>query len=417
MKKRLLPLMLSAVMIVPVACGLAACGEKSGSDKGSAYNITVWVGENTKSLTERRIKSFNETNAYGVTFKAEVHEVSESKAAGDAIGNADAADLFCFAQDQLARLVRYNALAAVGSNAANTIKDRNDADSVAAATLGDTVWAFPLTSDNAYFLYYDTRVISEAHAANLEDIIADCEAAGKNFAFNLTETGGGWYAASFFYATGCESEWPTDSNGKFTADYRDTIDYEHGSVAARAMKKLMNSNCYLASDKASTFDAPIPSAAVVSGIWDYNTAKEKLGDHLGVAPLPSFTVDGESYRLKTYIGHKFVGVKPQADAYRNSYLQQLALYLTSEECQLERFEEVGWGPSNKVAQEKEEVLASEALNVIARSATMPQGQYPTDWWTYMVDLVINIRNASEDVLSIPFNTYQQTLPGLLNSIS
>ena len=417
MKKRFLPLIMSAVMVIPVACGLAACGDDDGDD--STYKITVWVGEGTKTLTQNQIKNFNDTNTFGVTFNADVFEVSESVAAGDAIGNADAADLFCFAQDQLARLVRYSALSSIGPNAALTIEERNDADSVAAATLDDTVWAFPLTSDNAYFMYYDKRVVSEEHVGSLEAIIADCEKAGKNFAMNLTETGGGWYAASFFYATGCVSEWPTDKDGKFTSDYTDTIDYEHGSTAAKGMKKLLNSKSYLASDKASTFSASIPSAVVVSGIWDYNTAKRELEDNLGIAPLPSFYVDDPdtTYQLKTYLGHKFMGVKPQSDKYKASYLQQLALYLTSEECQLERFEKVGWGPSNKAAQTNEDVLASPALNVLAQSSTMQQGQYPTNWWNSMVDLIRNIKSTSVDSLSVPFNTYRKTLPGLLTSMN
>lgn len=415
MKKRITALLVSTLFLVPAAIGLAACN--GGEDAEGTYNITVWVGEGTEDLTKQQIATFNETNTLGITFNAEVFGVSESVAAGDAIGNEDCADIFCFAQDQLARLVRYNALTAPGSNAVSEIKLRDDADSVAAATLGDTVWAFPLTSDNGYFMYYDTSVVPEADAGSLEKIIEDCKKSKKNFAMNLTETGGAWYGASFFYAVGCESEWPTDSSGKFTQDYHDTIDLEHGEIAAKGMKKLFDSGIYLSSDKASSFSAGIPSAVVVSGIWDYNTAKAALGSNFGVAPLPSFTVDGNSYQLKSYLGHKFMGVKPQTDAKRAAYLKQLALYLTGEECQLQRFNTVEWGPSNINAQKQEAVIASPALSVLARSNTIPQGQYPTNWWTSMTDLCLNIKNSGLDSLSVPFNTYQQSLPGLVTSIN
>ena len=416
MKKRFLVSMMSFAMLLPVVGGMTACGGKP-KDTDTHFYITVWVGENTKALTERQIASFNENNEFGVTFTAEVFEVSESVAAGDAIGNADCADIFCFAQDQLARLVRYNAITTPGSNDVNEIKARDDADSVAAATLGDTVWAFPLTSDNGYFMYYDKSVIPDEDVGSLEAILEDCKESGKYFAMNLTGTGGAWYAASFFYAVGCESEWPTDSAGKFTQDYSDTIDFEHGEPAAKGMKKLLNSDWYLESDKASSFAAATPSAAVVSGIWDYNTAKRELKDNFGVAPLPSFYADDPetTYQLKSYLGHKFMGVKPQTNPTRAAYLKKLARYLTSEECQLQRFQEVGWGPSNKNAQQNSDVLASPALNALLSGPTVPQGQYPTDWWTYMTDLIRNIKNSSASSLSVPFSTYRSTLPGLSTS--
>ena len=53
-----------------------------------------------------------------------------------------------------------------------------------------------------------------------------------------------------------------------------------------------------------------------------------LGDNLGVADLPSFTVDGTSYHLGSYAGFKLLGVRPTTDAKRAAVLQQLALYLT-----------------------------------------------------------------------------------------
>lgn len=418
MRKRVLFGVMSMALLLPIVGSMAACGG-GPKDTDTHFNITVWVGENTKALTERQIASFNENNQFGITFSADVFEVSESVAAGDAIGNADCADIFCFAQDQLARLVRYSAISAPGSNAVNEIAARDDADSVAAATLGDTVWAFPLTSDNGYFMYYDKSVIPEENVGSLEKILADCEENSRYFAMNLTETGGAWYAASFFYGVGCESEWPTDSSGKFTQDYSDTIDFEHGEAAAKGLKKLLNSDWYLASDKASSFAAKTPSAAVVSGIWDYNTAKRELKENLGVAPLPSFYVDdpATTYQLKSYLGHKFMGVKPQSNPTRAAYIKQLALYLTSEECQLQRFQEVGWGPSNKNAQQNADVVASPALSVLANSTTVPQGQYPTNWWNVMTDLIRNIKNSKAESLSVPFTTYRESLPALLTSIN
>lgn len=413
MKRKLFTLLLGVVMCVTAVVGVTACDSGNDND-GTTYDITVWVGENTDTLTKQQIKAFNESNEWGVTFNATVEVVSESKAAGNAISTpASAADIYCIAQDQLARVVHSNLLATLNSASVEFISSTNDADSVAAATIGATVRAFPMTADNGFFMYYDKRYVSEEHIGSLEDIISDCETAGKNFSMNLTEDGGSWYAASFFYATGCKSEWTTDESGNFT-DYEDTFDSDAGVTALKGMQKLLKSSAYNSSAEVSDFSAAIPSAVVISGIWGYKAAYEALGDNLGVAALPSFTVDDESYQLVSYLGRKLMCVKPQSDAYKALYLQKLAMYLTGEECQKARFDKVGWGPSNEAAAKE---ASSPALDVLYAAETTPQGQYPTNWWSKVQLVTGNAKTSSSDSASLSaiLKTYKNSLSGLLNS--
>lgn len=410
MSKKLAALFLGAIMAVPAVCGLAACGEQPQTEE-NVYDITVWVGEGTDALTKNQIAKFNETNEWKVTFNAKVEIVSESKAAGNAIQKPDsAADIFCFAQDQLARVVHSNLLATLNTASVEAITSACDEGSIEAAKIGSTIRAFPMTADNGFFLYYDKSVIDEAHVGSLENILADCEAAGKNFSMNLTKDGGSWYAASFFYATGCKSEWKTDENGNFT-EYDDNFDSDMGVVALQGMQKLLQSSAYQASAEVSDFSAGIPSAAVVSGIWGYKTAKTALGDRLGVAPLPAFTVDGKSYQLVSYLGRKLMAVKPQSDPYRAVYLQKLAMYLTSEACQLERFNEVGWGPSNVNAAKQ---ASSPALDVLASAKTTLQGQYPTNWWSKLDVMTGSALTSKSDAATLKalLKTYSDALPTL-----
>ena len=412
MKKKFLVCLLSLAMLLPVVGGSAACGENK--DDGSTYNITVWVGEGTDTLTKQQIEKFNETNEFGVKFNATVEIVSESKAMGNAISTpASCADIFCVAQDTLARGVHSKLLQTLSSASVDAIKANCDEDSVQAATIGNTVRAFPMTADNGYFMFYDKSVIPEEDIGSLEKLIEDCEKADRNFSMNLTEDGGSWYAASFFYATGCKSEWTTDENGNFTA-YDDTFNSDAGVIALRGMQKLLQSSCYHASAEVADFSAKIPSAVVVSGIWNYKAAKEALKENLGVAKLPAFQDGGESYQLVSYLGRKLMCVKPQGDAYRASYLQKLAMFLTSKECQLERFEKVGWGPSDKEAAKE---ATSEALTVLANAKTTLQGQYPTNWWS-VVDIMVGSAKTStsdDDTLRGLLNTYEGQLNGLKGS--
>lgn len=413
MMKKLLSVVLSALLLLSLAGAMAACAPKEGGD-AQTYDITVWVGENTDTLTKQQIAAFNESNEWGVTFNATVEVVSESRAAGNVISApASAADIYCIAQDQLARVVHSNLLATLNSASVEAITSQCDEDSVAAATIGNTVRAFPLTADNGFFMYYDKRYVAEEHIGSLEDIIADCEAAGKNFSMNLTKDGGSWYAASFFYATGCESEWVTDENGNFTS-YTDTFNSEEGVIALQGMQRLLQSDCYNSSAEVSDFSAAIASAVVVSGIWGYNAAYAALGENLGIAPLPSFTVDGESYQLVSYLGRKLMCVKAQSDAYKALYLQKLAMYLTSEECQMQRFEAVGWGPSNAAAAQE---VSSPALDVLYSEPTVMQGQYPTNWWSKVQIMTGSAETSSSDAASLQaiLTTYSNSLSSLLGS--
>ncbi len=120
------------------------------------YNITVWVGESAVELTKKQIEDYNNTNSDGIVFKADVHPVSEATSADQMLVDINAgADLYCFAQDQFARLVQAGALNPLGVKAAEAVIEANDPGVVAAATSGETRYAYPMTSDNGYCMYYD----------------------------------------------------------------------------------------------------------------------------------------------------------------------------------------------------------------------------------------------------------------------
>ena len=416
MKKKLIAIVLCLAMVAAVVCVLAAC-----DDGDYDYEITVWVGEGTDTITKEMIETYNNGNKYGIKFKATVEIVSESKAAGNAMATPQsAADIFCFAQDQLARLVQSDILATVLGSAQQSIIANNDEGSVEATKVGGTIRAFPMTSDNGYFMYYDKRVISEEHKGNLNQIIddiknyKDSKNVGRVFSMNVT---GGWYAASFFYATGAKSEWTTNDKGGFT-DYVDTFNSAEGRIALNAMNDLFKSGVLLDSDgvSAEDFNAAIPAAAVISGIWDYNTALAALGEeNLGIAPLPSFTVDGKDYQMVSYLGYKFMGVKAQTDGEKLLYLQDLATYLTGKACQEKRFDTVGWGPSNRELQQLDKVKASVALKALAETKTVSQGQYPTNWWSEVEALVGNVKDYGIGNVGNYLDTYNTNISKLVSS--
>ena len=416
--KRFLALALALILCLSMFAGCQegtdnpTTGGTPSGDKPLAgtYDVKIWVANNMVDLTTQQVADFNANNDQGIVLNATIEPGGEGDAASKMTTDVEAgADLFCFASDQTARLIQAGALSKLGVAATDLVKKSHDAESLAAVTAGDYLYAYPLTSDNGYFMYYDKSVITEdVDITSLEALIAACEAAGKNFSFELENS---WYIVSFFFATGCLSEWKTDDNGKFI-DVNDNFNSDLGKIAAEGMKKLVTSKCYVNSSTTESFEAAIPSAIVISGTWNYEHAKSVLGENLGIAMLPSFTVEGKSYQLNAFKGCKLLGVKPQADATRAAALNVLAQYLTGEQCQMERFEQKGWGPSNLAAQANDSVKNAPHLKALwAQFAySRPQGQIHGSWW----DIAKVIATSIKDGMAIDkaLNNYQASMEAL-----
>lgn len=413
MKKKILATFLAAVMLFStVACG-SDDGGADGDSLAGTYDVVIWAPEAAIALTQQQVADFNSSNTDGITINATVEPVSESEAVTTVVTDVDAAaDLYFFAQDQFSRAVQAGALSKLGTGAADTVTKANDPGVVGAAKSGDELYAYPLTSDNGYFMYYDKSVIPDADVDSLEALIADCEAAGKYFAFEMDTSA--WYLASFFFATGCVSEWEADDDGTFTG-VTDTFNSPEGLIAVKGMKKLVDSPMHLSSSSGAEFASG--AAIVVTGTWDYNTVQDILGDNMGVADLPSFEVDGKTYHLGSYNGCKLLGVKPQTDAVKSAVMHKLAQFLTDEKHQMERFEALGWGPANLAAQQSEEVQANPALAALLEQSaySIPQGQIHGSWWDLAKVIGTDVKAAADDAgLQAALDSYTDKMNALFN---
>ena len=377
------------------------------NEGGEAGEIVLWVADEITSFTAEQAKKFLDANPDYAGYKISIEGVGEGDAASNMITDVEGgADLYGFAQDQLARLVSSGALTPIMGDNAAWVADQNDAGAAAAATLGDQVYAFPITSDNGYFLYYDKSVVSDP--STLEGIIKDCEEAGKGFYFELNS---GWYQTAFFFGNGCQLTYDTDAEGKFTVC---NVDYasDAGIGALKAMIALSESPAF---NNGSSISKAANAAAVVSGTWDSGAAKDLFGDNYACCKLPTFDVDGTPVQMSGFGGFKLLGVKPQTEPEKLQACLALAKYLTSEEVQVARYEAKGWGPSNKAAQQNEKVKADEALSALADQLqyTIPQGQYPNDYWTLATSLGDSIisgdyKSASDEELMNALQSFQDS---------
>ncbi|MCD7820447.1 MAG: extracellular solute-binding protein [Lachnospiraceae bacterium] len=402
--KKVLAAAIAVGMTMSMAGGVASADEIEYGEG----TITIWVADEVTSFTQTKAEEFLASNEDYSGYTVTVESVGEGDAASNMITDVEAgADIYGFAQDQMARLVSAGALMELTGDYATFVAENNDSGAASAAMSGESTYAFPLTSDNGYFLYYDSSVVTDP--STLEQILADCEAAGKGF---YMEINSGWYQPAFFFATGCTATYESDETGAFISS---DITYasDEGVAAFKKIIELANSSAFY--NGSSVGDAT-NAAAVVSGTWDSSAAQELFGDNYACAKLPTFTVDDTEYQMSGFGGFKLMGVKPQTEVGKAVICMELAEYLTSAEVQLERYNEVGWGPSNTEAQADEAVQADEALSALAEQLayTIPQGQYPDDFWTLSTsfgdDIIAGTYNDSSDEdLLAALTTFQETL--------
>ena len=373
-------LSLVLALIMAAAC-LTACPTKT---EDGVHEITLWVSTTAgvKEFTEQQVEAFKAAHPE-YKFNITVQTVGEGDAATEVLKDvATAPDMYCFAQDQISRLVQGGALAPLGQQASATVSANNDSGSVNAATVGGTIYAYPMTSDNGYYLYYDSSIVSDEQAKTLEGIIEACAAKGKKFGYNLTNA---WIMAGFFFsqpvgggAPLCTSTWTYSEDGKNAIAVDDNFNSNNGLIAMKAMNALANSGVWV--DAADNFGG---TGAIVTGIWNANNAEAEYGDNMKATKLPTFTVDGETYQMGSFSGYKLIGCKPQENAEKGKICSDLALYLTSEEAQLERYYEFQWGPSNIAAQGNQDVQENKLLSALLEQNVyaQPQGVIHSDWWT------------------------------------
>lgn len=342
---------------------------------GSKGTIKVWVADAAVDFTTQEIQQFVKDNSAAADYTFSVEPVGEADAATNMITDVNSgADVYGFAQDQLARLVSAGALETVADENIDTVKSDNDSGAVSAATVGDTLYAYPLTSDNGYFLYYDKSVVTDP--SDLDKILSDCAAAKKNF---YMEINNGWYQTAFFFGTGCKLTYDTDKDGNFT---KCDVDYA-SDAGVEALKEIIKVQSSSAFQNGSSAGDATNVGAIVDGTWDAATVKKLFGDNYACAKLPSWTgTDGKTYQMSGFSGYKLLGVKPQEDDDKLAVCDDLAKYLSSEEVQLARYQAIGWGPSNLKDQQSSDVQSDEALKALNEQMQydIPQGNYPNDYW-------------------------------------
>lgn len=362
-----------------------------GDEGTDAKPITlkVWAPDAAVSLVKEQIEAFKKAYPNKKFKEISVVAQGESDAATQMLNDATvAADVFSFPSDQLNKLVDAGVIAEVAFK--DAVAAANSKDTIKVGTLKnpqtkeDTLYAYPETNDNGYYLVYDNTVVSEDQAKTLEGVLEACKAADKKFIMNA---GDGFYACTFAFTAGVKIDGLEDDG--LTQKF---VDYNEDEAV-----KTLQAFAQLIKDYKGTFQsldvANIASGftngktgAGIDGSWDTASNQKALGDKFGAAKLPTIKVGDEEKQLISMHGYKYLGVNGSSKFPATA--QILAHYLAGEECQLQRAEKLGWGPSNTKVQENKVVTDSIVLNAIKEQSenSCAQVNIASTFWNPMGNL-------------------------------
>lgn len=339
----------------------------SGTDEADngVVELTVWSEEDNFDLLNQMIDSFKQKYAGQAEFEINLVQGSDSETKNVLLGDIhNGADVFPFADDQLSAMVAAGALYPVPN--ADEVKNANIEEAVSAASINGTLYAYPMTADNGYFLYYDKNVLSDEDVQTMDGMLAALEAAGKTFSMQLNS---GWYLYSFFGNTGLEFGVNDDGVTNY-CNWNTTEGDIKGVDVAQAILNITSSPAFI-SEEDGDFVTGIQSgnvAAGISGVWNAVAVKEAWGSDYGAVKLPTYTVAGQQVQMASFTGYKMMGVN--AYSKHPEWAAKLADWFTNEENQTLRFEQRDQGPSNSNA------AASDAVKQVpAIQAVIAQSQY------------------------------------------
>ena len=431
MKKiKIMALVLVALMVLSLA--LVACNptEDNGDGNKTKITLTVWGSQEDQAMLKEMCDAYakaNPQNQYKFLFGVQ----SEADAADKVLNDVTSGpDVYSFASDQINKLYAGGALARIGGDIETNVKEINSEGSIDAATITvggqDQLYAYPMTGDNCYFVYYDKRVYSDpSQLATLDSMLDVANEAGKKVHFKLNDDG--WYLSSFFFANPDLGYEVTYSDKMEETSVTCNYNSEDGLEVMKALRTYVNHDALvIQTDDSKIIAGFTPDengvteiGAAVSGTWNAATIKGLLGDNMGVIKLPKATIGGEEVQLSGYMGFKLIGVngfsKNKGEAHK------LAQWLTNEQNQQKRFEIRGFGPTNKVVAASSAVLNDPVISVVMEQAQFNRAQkgVPGNYWTPMGSLITPFITEKEagTLLDVTDETLQEYLDALVQQIT
>ncbi|MCI9076271.1 MAG: extracellular solute-binding protein [Dorea sp.] len=369
MKRTIYGLLLGILCTV----ALTGCNSEGKTDFDNAESpkveLVVWGAEEDTELMNQIIESFQTKYQGEADFQISFEVQGESQCKDALIGGLeDGADVFTFADDQLKALAAAGALDPIEN--AEEIRSRNLSSAVDAATVNDQLYAYPLTADNGYFLYYNKQYITEEQVKTLDGILEAAAANGRLFTMDWSSA---WYVYSFFGNTGLQVGLNDDGITNYCT-WNQADGEIRGVDVAQAMLQIAGNPGFSSYIDEEFLDGVRNGSVIagVSGVWNSVAVKEAWGENAGASKLPVYSCGGRQIQMASFSGCKLIGV----NAYSKypEWAARLAEWITNEENQQLRFKMRGQGPSNIAAADSEEVRQSPAIAALLEQSEFSQLQ-------------------------------------------
>ena len=150
------------LLISLTACGSSqeAAPSLEHEAESKTVELTVWGAEEDEALLQEIFTSFQSHYAGQANFQITFQPQSESSCKDVLLGDLEGgADVFAFADDQVAALAAAGGLDPIADS--TEIRNASLPAAVEAASVEGTLYAYPLTADNGYFLYYNKAYFSD----------------------------------------------------------------------------------------------------------------------------------------------------------------------------------------------------------------------------------------------------------------
>ncbi len=354
--KIMFPMLLLTVLLSGCQKNDPAPLEEVQTPDFDTVNLTVWGAAEDEELLRQIIDKFEEAYSGQADFAITFQPQSESSCTNALMGDLEnGADVFAFADDQLNTLVAAGALDPVEN--AESVRQSNLPEAVAAASVDDTLYALPLTADNGYFLYYDKEYFTQEDIRSLDRMLDIAAEHGKKVSM---EWSSGWYVYSLFGNTGLTVGLNPDGITNYCT-WNSTEGKIKGTDVAQAMLDMAGHPGFVSTDDAG-FLAGVQDGTIiagVNGVWNAVAVEEAWGSGYGASKLPTYTCGGQEVQMASFSGYKLIGVNSYSA--HKMWAARLAEWITSEENQKLRFAQRGQGPSNIVAASSEEVQSAPAI--------------------------------------------------------
>ncbi|MDE5910169.1 MAG: extracellular solute-binding protein [Lachnospiraceae bacterium] len=328
-------------------------------DLDKKVSLTLWgAGEDAELLAEL-VESFKQEYAKEADFEITIVDQGEADCKEALFGDIEGgADVFAFADDQLRAMVAAGALSPVEN--ADAVKKANIEAAGEAASVNGRLYAYPMTADNGYFLYYNKEYLGDADVKELDTIL---QIAAENEKKVTMDWSSGWYLYSFFGCTGLEVGLNDDGVSNF-CNWNAVDTPVKGTDVASAMLEIAAnpgfSNCVDADFIKGVQDGSV--IAGISGVWDAVAIEQAWGNNYEAAKLPTYTCAGNQIQMASFAGYKMLGVNAYSKNVK--WAHKLAEWITNEENQTLRFSRRGQGPSNINASSSLEVQNSPAIQAV-----------------------------------------------------